>query len=408
MGRSISAGKPLTISSTVRVHRPPSASTARHITGFGRAPNLTVRVPSGDDGPGGGVRGQRNSSMPATELSRPTARTLVPRMLPPPLKGLEKSRPSATSTRCGSSGGGSHGTQGFHCGGDWKTNCSGRSSRRTRTATARSCSQGSGCSRSSPGFQTSSGRPIGCLLLITAYYRTKEWATMQCIGQLCRSARSPKDWEVMALSTLSIAFGLKISEAVSAAPDGQVLHFTGTKGRRGQHHPEMGLWARRWGDFLARLRALAGHHPHRPAFFTAAAPSQLRSASPGRGVPLPHNALAQLAMFRGGATANAGLAAAPHPNLGQLELPSHRRLYASPPFGSSFVNPIWLVLRQRGPTACARLERQRRCALVGRNPGHIPLGFLTLDPWGLPQVLPNSGPPRLWANQQATKRKRPE
>ena len=164
MGRSISAGKPLTISSTVRVHRPPSASTARHITGFGRAPNLAVRVPSGDDSPGGGVRGQKNSSMPATELSRPTARTFVPRMLPPPLKGLEKSPPSATSTSCGSSGGGSHGTQDFHCGGDWKTSCSGRSSRGTRTATARSCSQGSGCSRSSPGFQMSSGRPIGCLL----------------------------------------------------------------------------------------------------------------------------------------------------------------------------------------------------------------------------------------------------
>ena len=34
------------------------------------------------------------------------------------------------------------------------------------------------------------------------------------------------------------------------------------------HHPSMGPWARKWGDFLARLRALSGHHPHRPAFFT--------------------------------------------------------------------------------------------------------------------------------------------
>mmetsp|Transcript_64205 Transcript_64205/g.106174 ORF Transcript_64205/g.106174 Transcript_64205/m.106174 type:complete len:235 (-) Transcript_64205:2554-3258(-) len=167
MGRSISAGKPPTISSTVRVLRPPNASTARHSTGFGRALSLAVRVPSGDDGPSGGERGQRNSSMPATELSRPTARTSVPRMLPPPLQGLEKSRPSATSTSRGSSGGDSHGTQEFHCDGDWKIYCSGRSSRGTRTATARSCSQGSGCSRSSPGFPMSSGRPIGCSLKLS-------------------------------------------------------------------------------------------------------------------------------------------------------------------------------------------------------------------------------------------------
>ena len=33
----------------------------------------------------------------------------------------------------------------------------------------------------------------------------------------------------------------------------------------------MGPWARKWGDFLARLRALSGHHPHRPAFFTSKA-----------------------------------------------------------------------------------------------------------------------------------------
>jgi hypothetical protein len=158
-----------TTNNLIGCSRPPTTKCkyVRHITGFGTAPNLAVWVPSGNDGPGGGVRGQRNSSMPATELSRPTARTSVPRMLPPPLQGLEKSRPSATSTSRGSSGGDSHGTQEFHCDGDWKIYCSGRSSRGTRTATARSCSQGSGCSRSSPGFPMSSGRPIGCSLKLS-------------------------------------------------------------------------------------------------------------------------------------------------------------------------------------------------------------------------------------------------
>ena len=74
---------------------------------------------------------------------------------------------------------------------------------------------------------------------------------------------------MVALSTLSIAFGLRISEAATAAPDEAELHFRGTKGRAGLHRPKVGPWARKWGDFLARLRALSRHHPHRPAFFTS-------------------------------------------------------------------------------------------------------------------------------------------
>ena len=69
----------------------------------------------------------------------------------------------------------------------------------------------------------------------------------------------------------SIAFGLRISVAATAAPDEAQLRFRGTKGRAGLHRPIMGPWAPKWGDFLARLRALSGHHPHRPVFFTSKA-----------------------------------------------------------------------------------------------------------------------------------------
>ena len=101
--------------------------------------------------------------------------------------------------------------------------------------------------------------------------RSKQWATIHCLRQLCQAAKTKLDWEVVALSALSIAFGLRISEVATAAPDEAELRFRGTKGRAGLHRPKMGPWARKWGDFLARLRALSGHHPHRPAFFTSKA-----------------------------------------------------------------------------------------------------------------------------------------
>ena len=94
---------------------------------------------------------------------------------------------------------------------------------------------------------------------------------MHCLRQLCQAAKTKLDWEVVALSALSIAFGLRISEAATAAPDEAELRFKGTKGKSGLHRPKMGPWASKWGDFLARLRALSGHHPHRPAFFTSKA-----------------------------------------------------------------------------------------------------------------------------------------
>ena len=81
--------------------------------------------------------------------------------------------------------------------------------------------------------------------------RSKQWATMHCLRQLCQAAKSKLDWEVVAPSALSIAFKLRISEAATAAPDEAELRFRGTKGRAGLHRPKMGPWARKWGDFLA-------------------------------------------------------------------------------------------------------------------------------------------------------------
>jgi|Transcript_15719 hypothetical protein len=101
--------------------------------------------------------------------------------------------------------------------------------------------------------------------------RTKQWAAMDCIRQLCIAARSDEQWEIVALAALSVAFGLRGSEAFTAAPDVETLHFKGTKGRGGMRHESLGPWARKWADFLARLRALRGQHPHRPAFVTSKA-----------------------------------------------------------------------------------------------------------------------------------------
>ena len=94
---------------------------------------------------------------------------------------------------------------------------------------------------------------------------------MHCHRQLCQAAKTKLDLEVVTLLPLSVAFGLRISEAATAAPDEAELRFRGTDGRAGLHRPKMGSWAQKWGDFLARLRALSGHHPHRPALFTSKA-----------------------------------------------------------------------------------------------------------------------------------------
>ena len=60
--------------------------------------------------------------------------------------------------------------------------------------------------------------------------RSKQWATMDCLKQLCTVAKTLQDWEVVSLAALSIAFGLGISEAFTAVLDEGVLTFHGTKG----------------------------------------------------------------------------------------------------------------------------------------------------------------------------------
>ena len=99
----------------------------------------------------------------------------------------------------------------------------------------------------------------------------KEWATIDCLRQLCTLAKTHQDWEVLALAAVSCAFGLRASEAITVALDEETLHFRGAKSRHGMQHEKMGPWAWKWGYFLARLRALNGHHPHHPAFITSKA-----------------------------------------------------------------------------------------------------------------------------------------
>ena len=232
--------------------------------------------------------------------------------------------------------------------------------------------------------------------------RSKEWATLQCISRLCRSARSPKDWEVVALSALSIAFGLGISEVVSAAPDGQLLHFTRTMGRRGHHHPEMGLWERCLGDFLARLRALAGHHPHRPAFFAGKLQLQADFAALLQAEECHGRTIRWHGWRPFGAAQLQSLDLSLHPFQlwGGWNSPAIARLYDSAPFGWSFV--------KGGPLAVPIWKGKGDVPWWEEIPG---TSLSVFSPWihgALPQVLPNSGPPRLSASPQATNGKRLE
>ena len=68
--------------------------------------------------------------------------------------------------------------------------------------------------------------------------RSKQWATMHCLRRLFQAAKTKLDWEVVAMSAVSIAFGTRISEAATAAPDKAELPHRGTKGRAGLHRPK--------------------------------------------------------------------------------------------------------------------------------------------------------------------------
>ena len=199
---------------------------------------------------------------------------------------------------------------------------------------------------------------------------------MQCVRQLCRSARSPQDLEVVALSALSITFGLKILEAVSAAPDGQVHHFTSTKGRRGEHHLEMGLWARRWGDFLARLRVLAGHHPHRPTFFAGKLQLQANFAALLQAKECCCRTIRWHSWRQFGAAQLQSLGLPLHliQIWGGWNCPAIARIYATPPSGWSFV--------KGGPCLCPSGKAKVTCPL-GKTFQARPSQFFAMDPWGI-------------------------
>ena len=383
MARRISAGKPLTISSTVRVLRPPSANIARHITGFGRALNLAVRVPSGDDGPGGGERGRRNSSMPATELSRPTVRTSVPRILPPPLKGLERSRHSATFTSCRSAGDDLHGIQELHCGGDWRTNCSGRSSRGTQTATVRSYSQASNCSRSSPGFQVSSGHPIGCSLKPSnATLSTKPLVAPKSGPQCNASAsfaapparqRTGRSWSSPHSESHSV------SEFQRPSQQRRMDRSSTSRARRAAEDSTTQKWDYGRGTGATSWR---NSGPSRGTTLTAP-PSSLASCSyRPTSQRFSRQRSAAVAQFAGTAGDVSGRRNCKRWAC-RCTSSSSGAAGTARPLPVSMPQPHLAGPSSKGPPAYARLERQRRCALVGRNPGHVPLSFLTLDPWGL-------------------------
>ena len=95
----------------------------------------------------------------------------------------------------------------------------------------------------------------------------KEWASMGALQHMAAAAGSAAEWEIVALAALSCSHCLRASEAITARADGEELVFTGTKSRAGEQRQSMGPWTARWAGFLARLRALHGYHPDRPAWF---------------------------------------------------------------------------------------------------------------------------------------------
>ena len=94
----------------------------------------------------------------------------------------------------------------------------------------------------------------------------KVWGTMEMFHGLCAAACTMEEWELVALSTLSMAYGLRAKEAFTAYYDREQVVWTGAKGRRGRCPERCGAWTAMWSDFLQLLRARHGHHPQRPAF----------------------------------------------------------------------------------------------------------------------------------------------
>ena len=97
----------------------------------------------------------------------------------------------------------------------------------------------------------------------------KTWASLRVFADMCRLARGAADWELCAMATVSISFGLRAVEAVSVSFDGEHVTFTGAKGRKGRHVETPGTWAASWGRFLQMLRARHGYPPGRAAWHTS-------------------------------------------------------------------------------------------------------------------------------------------
>ena len=94
----------------------------------------------------------------------------------------------------------------------------------------------------------------------------KYWASMRVFGSLCRLASQPDEWEVVSLAALSIAFGLRAKEAVTAYFDGKSVHWQGAKGCRGPCEEVPGPWTAQWAQLLWDIRARHSYHPERPAW----------------------------------------------------------------------------------------------------------------------------------------------
>ena len=78
----------------------------------------------------------------------------------------------------------------------------------------------------------------------------KYWASMRAFGSLCRLASQADEWELVSLAALSIAFGLRAKEAVTAYFDGKSVHWQAAKGRRGPCEEVLGPWTAKWAQLL--------------------------------------------------------------------------------------------------------------------------------------------------------------
>ena len=60
----------------------------------------------------------------------------------------------------------------------------------------------------------------------------KVWGTIEMFQGLCGAASKLEEWQLVALSVLSMAYGLCAKEAFAPYYDGEQVVWTGTKGRK--------------------------------------------------------------------------------------------------------------------------------------------------------------------------------